>query len=237
MNYELDMGVLEIAITYICNVRCNNCLALSPQAPTRRSEDMTLADIQQFISDSIACRYPWRWIKLHGGEPTLHPQFMDICRAFQEYKVQNPAARLSVVSNDSHPDQVAAAMQLGLDPQISSKVKDNTDKFGNKLAYVPVNISPKDMGQPTQSGCWIPEQCGIALNNLGFWPCGPAAAAARVFNYEAPVKRVQDLSVDKLKTMYKHCEHCGFGIVQERRFEQITSSTWAAKLETYNACR
>ena len=234
------MAVVEIAITYLCNVSCNNCLALSPQAPTGREQDMTVEQMQLFISDSIACSYPWKWIKLHGGEPTLHPNYMDFCRMLADYKVQNPSVRLSVVSNDSNPQKVAAAGEVGFDPQVSSKVKDNTDKFGNKLEYVPVNVSPLDVGSTPGSGCWVPRDCGIALNNLGFWPCGPAAAAARVFGYEAPVKRVFELLNDgaaKLKTLYKHCDHCGFAISMPRSFEQVTSPTWAAKLQAYNASR
>ena len=235
MIYEPDVLSLEIIITYVCNVSCNNCLALSPQAPTKHDQDMTLGDIQQFISDSIACRYPWKWLKLHGGEPTLHPQFMEFCGALAAYKVQNPSVRLSVVSNDSHPERVAMAVALGFDPLISSKVKDNTDKWGNKLAYVPVQVSPVDVGQAASSGCLTPVDCGIALNNLGFWPCGPAAAAARVFGYEAPVKHVQDITAERLKTMYKHCDHCGYAIAQPRSFAQRTSPTWAAKLTAYLA--
>lgn len=236
MTYEPNMGFLEIAITYVCNVSCNNCLALSPQAPTKRDQDVTVEQMAQFVAESAACAYPWKWLKLHGGEPTLHPRLGELCQVLLDYrKAHNPGVRLSIVSNDSHPERVAQLVALGFDPQVSSKVRDNTDRFGNKLEYVPVNVSPLDLGQAPASGCFIPRDCGIAMNNLGFWPCGPSAAAARVFGYEAPVKHVQDLTPERLKVLYSHCDHCGFAVDQRRRFEQVTSPIWAAKLQAYNA--
>lgn len=236
MGYGMNMRFLEIAITYVCNVSCNNCLALSPQAPTKRDQDVSVDDIVRFVDESAACAYPWEWIKFHGGEPTLHPQLLELAQVMVDYRRKhNPKVRLSIVSNDTNPERVAAVLALGFDPQVSPKVRNNTDKSGNKLLYVPVNVSPVDLGVSPTSGCFIPQECGIAMNNLGFWPCGPAAAAARVFGYEAPVTHVQDLTPERLMVLYKHCDHCGFAMKQDRIFEQRTSPTWATKLAAYHA--
>jgi len=230
MTYEPNMSVLEIAITYVCNVSCNNCLALSPQAPTKRDQDMTLEDIERFLAESVACNYPWTWLKLHGGEPTLHRQLMEICHALTAYKTaSNPAVRLSLVSNDTNRKRVEEVLAAGFDPQLSYKAVGSS-----AISYVPVNVSPKDIGVSADSGCFIPRDCGISLNNLGFWPCSPSAAAARVFDYEAPVKHVQDLTPERLKVLYSHCDHCGFAIRQERTTQQMSSPTWATKLAAYN---
>lgn len=237
MSYEPNIEWLEIAITYICNVQCSNCNALSTQAPTKRKDDMTLADVQRFLDESVACAYPWKWLKLFGGEPTIHPQFDEICTALAAYRDKyNPEVRLSVVSNATNPHKVSEVVRaLRFDPQVSPKVRTNRDQWGNPLLYVPTNVSPADLGLKGTDGCFIPQDCGIALNNLGFWPCSPAGAAARVFGYEAPVKRVQDITSQRLKVMYKHCDHCGYGMAQDRKFEQVTTTTWAQKLKEYNA--
>ena len=230
------MRQLEIAITYLCNVSCNNCSSLSPQAPTRRTDDMAEEDVQRFINESVACNYPWRHIKLYGGQPTIHPAFLRICVRLAGYRNwHNQQVRLSVVSNGSDHEKVAAAVGMGFDPLVSPKVKGNTDASGSKLPYVPCHVSPKDLGRAPSSGCYIPPTCGVALNNLGFWPCSPAAAAARVFGYTAPVIRVADLTAERLMALYCHCDHCGFAIEQPRSYEQVTSPTWQQKLDTYRA--
>lgn len=230
------MGWLEIAISYVCNVKCSNCNALSTQAPTRRKDDMALADIERLVDESVACAYPWTWLKLFGGEPTLHTQFEEICACLSRYRSEhNPRVRLSVVSNGTGNDKVKRAGQLGFDPLVSPKRETNRDEWGNPLFYVPVNVSPADLGIQGTSGCFIPQDCGISLNNLGFWPCSPTGAAARVFHYQAPVKHVQDLTPERLKALYCHCDHCGYAMSQPRRFEQVTSPTWDAKLKGYNA--
>lgn len=238
MTYEPNIYFLEIALTYVCNVRCANCCTLSTQAKTTRSEDLSADDIRKFVAESVAANHQWRWIKLHGGEPTIHPQFLEICKILVDYRAtHNPGVRLSVCSNGSNMDKVQAALDMGFDPQVSVKVKTNVDGSGNPIPYVRVNESPKDIGLEPDSGCNIAVECGIGLNNLGFWPCAPAAGAARVFDYTAPVKSVMDLTAEKLKTLYSHCDHCGFAVASRRprSVEQVNSPIWQEKLDAYRA--
>jgi len=237
MRYEPNLGLLEIAITYVCNVKCNNCCTLSTQAPTQMTENITLEAIQRFIAESVEVSYPWKWIKLHGGEPTLHPEFLEICRLLADYRNQhNPTCELSVCSNGSRMDKVNAALALGFTPQVSVKVKTNKDISGAWMPYVRVNESPKDLGMEPID-CYVPNDCGLGLNNDGFYPCAPIAGAARVFHYITPCKHVRDITVENLRTLLAHCEHCGFAIKQPRAAEQVTSPTWDAKLKEYNASR
>lgn len=237
MTYDPNIYFLEIAVTYVCNVRCANCCTLSTQAKTTRSEDISLDQIKKFLAESVAAGHLWKWIKLHGGEPTIHPQFIEICQVLAEYRDEhNPGVRLSVCSNGSNPEKVDQALKLGFDPQVSVKIGINRDASGNMIPYIPVNESPKDIGRIAPSGCYIASDCGIALNNSGFWPCAPCAGAARVFEYEAPVKHVADLTVDRLKQLYTHCDHCGFALTDRpRSTTQVTSKTWEEKLASYYA--
>jgi hypothetical protein len=236
VTYEPNIYFVEIALTYVCNVRCANCCTLSTQAKTTRQEDLSLDQIKQFVEESVAANHRWQWIKLHGGEPTLHPNFIEVCEVLAAYKRDhNPGVRLSVCSNGSNPKKVEAALALGFDPQVSVKVGVNKDASGNMIDYVRVNESPKDLGLSASSGCYIARDCGIGFNHQGFWPCAPCAGAARVFDYAPPVEHVADLTADRLKKLYSHCDHCGFAVSRPRSVSQVTSPTWESKLVAYNA--
>jgi len=240
--FEPNLEYLEVALTYLCNVACANCCALSPQAPPkdRKTEDMNLDDITRFIHETVQANYRWSWVKLHGGEPTLHPQYKEIVTALAAWRnASSPGTRLSVVSNGRSPELVRFAMEHGFTDLVSVKIGTNAapDDKGKlvPLPYVPVNKSPKDLGVPAPSGCYIAQDCGIALNKQGFWPCAPAAAAARVFGYDAPVKHVQDITAERLKTLYSHCDHCGFALEGEPRVvDQVYSPTWKSLIDRYN---
>jgi len=222
---------LEIAITYVCNVKCHNCNSLCTQAPVKQSTDMTVDQVRRFVDESVACSYPWERLLLFGGEPTLHPNFLDICTLLYDYRLQhNRRVSLICCSNGSNPGKVDAAVKMGFEPHVSVKRKTNYP-----WSYEPVNISPVDRGIKGTPGCHWSYDCGIGMNTLGFWPCSPAGAAARVFGYAAPVTSVKDITAERLMTMYSHCDHCGAGLVSEpRAMEQVSSPEWVAKLDAYN---
>ena len=235
MLYEPNLYLLEIAITYICNVRCSNCCTLSTQAPTRHEEDMSVEDVRRFVRESVEIQYPWKWIKLHGGEPTIHPEYESICGVLVEYRNKyNSSCELSVCSNGSRPDKVDYALRLGFTPQVSVKVGSNIDGGGTRMPYVCVNESPADIGLESVD-CHVPKDCGLGLDKRGLWPCAPMAGAARVFGYEPACRSVCEIAVAKLELMLAHCRHCGFSVSRPRSFDPVTTPTWADKLKEYNA--
>ena len=234
-----NMGILEIAITYECNVRCANCCSLSTQAPTGRADEMPVETIERFIAESIETAFPWRYIKLYGGQPTMHTRFMDICRLLAAYQDNHrPEVGLGVVTNGSDQEKIRASEELGFARWESVKVKTNADANGNPIPYITTNRSPKDVGLESSRGCWVPVECGICMTNDGFWACSPIAAASRVFGYESAARHVGDITSEDLIAQYHHCDHCGYGTPNEpRAVEQVTSETWQKKLDDYNAKR
>jgi hypothetical protein len=231
-----NIRALEIATTYVCNVRCANCNSLCSQAPASRDLDITTNQIKELVSDSVLIGYPWEWIKLHGGQPTLHPDFFEICEVLADYKRKsNKGVKLAVVSNGHEGDKLKKVEEMGFEGLVSVKVKTNVYQDGTPIPYVTVNASPVDLGMKGTKGCFVPSDCGICFNNLGFWLCSPLGAAARVFGYQSSVKRVADISVERLVNNYYHCDHCGYGISGcPRSVAQVTSKEWADKLKKYN---
>ena len=72
---------LEIAVTDYCNLSCPMCSQATPLQPNKKT--MSMQDIEQ-IASRIAPRQ-FDVIKISGGEPTLHPQFRDICRRLRTF--------------------------------------------------------------------------------------------------------------------------------------------------------
>jgi len=233
--FEPNFGVVELCVTYRCNVKCMNCSNLCTQAPIHG--DLTPADVKVFIDDSIACNHKWGMITIHGGEPVLNPGINAICELLYKYKIEhNPEVVLWLLTNNSC--EVVRSRVTYINDKfkiplgISTKIGDNTG-----MEYVAVNDSPADSGVEHDFNCFQTANCGVCYNNLGYFGCSPMAAAARVFDYKPVAKSIGSLTRRNiLESFDRHCQHCGFSSPQRPRVkEQITSQTWKSSLERYNA--
>jgi hypothetical protein len=239
MNYVTpNMKTLVIHITYRCNGVCENCSNLCAQAPSR--EDMSIESIQKFINDSVILNYKWEKIVLQGGEPTLHPQFENVCILLEEYKKEhNPNVILSVCTNgysDHTKKMLIFAEQHSHILENSFKSKEVMNK-SYVYEYIPVNVAPVDIGYELQiMGCFQSSTCGITLNNQGFWECSPSAAACRVFDFYKPIcNELKDLTIEATKKIFEqHCKYCGFALPAPRVKGQRTSPIWEKYFENYN---
>ena len=240
MRYTPNLKKIELCLTYRCNVKCANCSNLCTQAPAGKDADLSTADIERFIEQSIGCGRKWGLITLHGGEPVLNPAIHQICEMLRKYRELHSAnTRISLLSNGSTPAILRQVHQLcsefGFEPGISEKVKSNHRGDGTPIPYVPVNISPEDKGNSYTIGCFQTTDCGICLNYAGYWPCSPMAAAARVFGYQPMAKTVAELTEDVLAKGFElHCKHCGFAGSAPRVIGQASSKTWIEAFARYS---
>jgi hypothetical protein len=233
---HINTDTVELCLTYRCNNRCNNCSTLCSQAPA--TNDLSMERIQKFILESVDCNHKWKTITLHGGEPTLHPRFQDVCEILMRYKRDsNPECNIWVVSN-GYGDRVTEGLEIakaaGVGLGISYKQKANINAEGVWMQYVPMNNSALDNGQNPTDGCAMASDCGVCLNNLGYFQCSAKAAMARVF-YIDPVDTNLQTFLHKIiaGNVQWNCGHCGFAWEQPRSINQITSPTWAKALERY----
>lgn len=237
--FKPNLGIVELCITYRCNVKCHNCSNLCTQAP-KTDGDLSLEAVQKFLQDCIDNDFRFGMITIHGGEPALHPQWKEIAQALLEYREKyNPKMTLWWLTNNSTPairERCEIIKGLGIPLGISTKIGSNKNENGSPIPYIPVNESPTDLQEVYSLGCFQSENCGICYNYLGFFECSPAAAAARVFGYEPMAKSVKELSLELLQSGFpKHCMHCGFAFPDRRRvIEQTTTETWRKALNAYN---
>ena len=64
-QYQRSRDMIEIDITYLCNLHCLNCNRSVSQA--RESLHMPVSTITQFVEDSISRGKEWRRIRILGG--------------------------------------------------------------------------------------------------------------------------------------------------------------------------
>lgn len=240
---------LEIHLTYRCNLRCLHCSNLITQAPSVVT--MPVDRVRQLVAESIELDWPWDWLVLHGGEPTLHPEFEKVCAVLAAYRVlDRPAVQTSVCTNgfgERVQNQLKIAERHGVRPENSRK--DGKPAVGY---HVPISRSPIDDGLDYALGCFQSSQCGIAYTNEGFYECSPAAAGYRLFGYEPMAIRLADVTEERLAAGYaRHCGHCGYAAVQQAARlvsmatvkqpqqdpnpEAPVSKTWGVAMRMYNS--
>jgi len=235
----METNIVELAISYRCQNRCNNCGTLSTQAPVDGA--LTTDDIKNFVDETVSCNHKWSCITITGGEPTLHPGFLDICEILTAYRKKfNQDTILKFETNGNGiitEKMILEAHKIGFTVGLSFKKDNAINIHGECIPYVPVNNSPTDNSAQYVLGCNISKDCGVCRNYLGWFECTPAGAQARVFNYKPLAKTLADflnLKDDEIyKAFFLHCRHCGHSWEQPRSCEQITSKTWQEALDSY----
>jgi hypothetical protein len=200
MNKTIDLD-----ITYDCNVKCIDCSRFCRQAPCK--DAMTVGQVRKFINESNKLKMEWDEIRLLGGEPTVHPKFLEIVDVLRNYRNRyHPRTKLMVFTH--------GASKLTLD--ILSKLPSdilvlNTSKKSNFNPFFShVNIAPCDIGivpDPIR-GCWLMNCVDLGLTPYGYYTCTSGACIDRVLGFDIGSKT---LPQDKLEWQREIlCKYCGY---------------------------
>ncbi|MDP6379535.1 MAG: 4Fe-4S cluster-binding domain-containing protein, partial [Candidatus Thalassarchaeaceae archaeon] len=155
-TYVPNMNKIEIDITYLCNLTCAGCSRSSAQAPS--GQHMPMEMIQNFLKESETKGLKWESLHILGGEPTLHPNFVEIVTLLDNwFMAHSPDTELKVISNG-----------------VSRKVQNNIKKIPERWRYensfkhdherdtshfVPFNLAPIDLpkwrNEDFTKGCYI----------------------------------------------------------------------------------
>ncbi len=206
-QYRRSRELIEIDITYLCNLNCFNCNRSVRQAP--EALHLPLAALTAFVDQSLARGQRWRRIRVLGGEPTLHPAFFEVIEELRRYRRAFPECRIEVVTN-GHGEAVRSRLsRLPEDIWVenSAKTSEVQPTFG------PFNLAPVDdpayRHADFRNGCAIMRDCGMGLTPLGYFPCAVAGGIARITGDGAGRRELPADDDDMAELVERNCRLCG----------------------------
>ncbi|MGZ5550982.1 MAG: radical SAM protein, partial [Nitrososphaeraceae archaeon] len=231
-QYHRSRKFIEIDITYACNLYCYNCNRSCTQAPSQ--EQMTVDQIRQFLDESIAANVRWERIRILGGEPTLHPDLLEIIDMLRSWRSDYmPEAQILLFTN-GYGRRVREVLKLIPDDII---IKD-TSKENREQLFRPFNIAPSDLiayrFADFRNGCNVTQKCGTGLTSHGWYPCAIAGAIDRVLGFNAGHDRLPTEDDDMYDQLEKFCSLCGHFIRRRTKVRQsVLSKTWKTAYQNY----
>jgi hypothetical protein len=222
---------IEIDITYRCNLKCNNCNRSLGYAPTK--DQMRLAQINKFVSESVAMQARWESIRLIGGEPTLHPDLLHIINILMEYK-EKYSSDLSITLVTNGSGDLVKKVLHNIPKTIS--IKDSM-KYLGEYEHIVFPDAPSDhlwnAFVSYSNGCGVLDM-GMGLSPYGYYFCPVAGAIDRVFGFDKGRKMLpsnNDLMMDQRLVFCNLCGHF-FG---NKRFSKTTMSrSWQKAYRQYH---
>lgn len=230
--FERSRRLIEIDITYRCNLTCTNCNRSCTQHPSRL--EMPVETILSFLRQSVAAGTTWDRVRLLGGEPTLHTYFFDIVEILRAYRTEhNPCLRIVVCTNGTGRKVQRRLQKLPADIAIK-----NTYKRSIQRLFRPFNRAPVDsllyQFSDFSCGCRILKDCGMGLTPMGYYACAIAGGIDRIFDFKLGRQRLPepgDNMTDHLRIFCRYCGHFGF---QWPTRKVRISRTWET---AYRHCR
>ncbi|MES9962265.1 MAG: radical SAM protein [Candidatus Sedimenticola sp. 20ELBAFRAG] len=206
-QYKPDHDCIEIDITYACNLNCPNC---NRSVNLKPADQMTPYQIGHFIQESIEQNRKWKRIRLLGGEPTAHPQLLDILNAFLDYKRNHSPRTLIEITTNGHGkkvEKILATIPEGV-------VITNTEKSSGAQDYfVTFNVAPMDLEEyenvDYSNGCEITAENGIGLTKYGYYPCAVAGGIDRIFGLGLGRQSLPEKGEDMHNELDQLCRYCG----------------------------
>lgn len=206
-QYLRSRDMIEIDITYRCNLNCYNCNRSIRQAP--QALDICLSQIETFVKESIERKLMWKRIRVLGGEPTLHPEFMKVINTLEKYTAFNTDCEIQVVTN-GYGEKVKAMLRR-LPKHIWIE---NSSKTGPQQPdFAPFNMAPCDNPQFANcdytNGCAIMKECGMGLTPMGYYPCAVAGGIDRIAGLKLGYNHIPDKKDNMTQILKEMCRYCG----------------------------
>ena len=217
----------SIDITYSCNLKCYNCNRSCQQDPS--DDRMSLEQVHHFLEESQARPVRWRLINIVGGEPTNHPQVLEIMNLILAYRARYfPKARVLLFTN-GYGERVNKMLSL-LPPGVQVENSAKTTKV--QARFHTFNVAPIDVegygGTDFSNACYVAWLCGLGVTPYGYYPCVVAGGIDRIFGLDLGRKilpKPDDPMITELRTF---CALCGFfkPWTRERLNGPVLSPAW-----------
>jgi len=230
-QYKRSNEMIEIDITYLCNLRCVNCNRSSAQAPSE--ERMTVDQIEKFVNESINKGIRWKLISLLGGEPTLHPDILTILSILLDFKEKYSPNMILQVETNGTGDFVKNVLR-----KVPKGITiEDTHKGLRDYRHTSFNVAPIDSIWYKLldfcNGCSILKNCGMGLTAYGYYCCAIAGGIDRIFGFDMGRKTLPEKNDLMLEQVNKLCRLCGHFKIYKKDRRIILSSTWKMAYKEY----
>jgi organic radical activating enzyme len=171
----LVKGNFDLYITNVCNLHCKNCIVLDYKGRVTIPH-LSLEEIKEII-EKIPVQL--EQLQLVGGEPSLHPQFVQIVHYLKS--VPNLYQRLSIVTNGTNYTPETAKVfelfdvvihseytELGHTPKLPPFVTKKYDQPYFEQYFVP--LDPKHTAESNWKNCYMKDECSV-LTKEGVYHC------------------------------------------------------------------
>ena len=222
------MHKIEIDVTEQCNLACTSCVRGCDKFVSTEPV-MSVDVIGKFVDESLDLGYEWTHIAVMGGEPTTHPDIIEIFEILWSYKDIYPSCDIWTMTNGCipyvYPSWVRAVY--------------NRDHSYHHAYYV----SPEDVRYPrTKRTCHVLSDCGLLLSNHGYLPCCNANVHHRVFGLSDGISSLAEVTYDRMMDLCEdYCRHCGWYMMDTFRHGDLMkyscttmSPTWEEAFDRYH---
>lgn len=234
MNLLPTSNSAEWHLTLACTLECAACTRASFLREPH-TEPMTLEDAHEFCRQ--ARDLGWiPGIVITGGEPTMHPDFLEMVRIACEFTRSGVTTRPMAPSESRSANHVrifsnaytekSRRLMAEAHARYGAAIVPDTWKLNGSVmgpaAYpgwgLDTFVSPEDLGKPLRTPCYQHSSiiCGVSVDHGGYSPCSPGGALDALLHCGGRTKVLADLfDPDKMARMTESlCRHCGSCAVQ-----------------------
>ena len=177
--------LIQIVVTHACPFKCSHCSQMVPHQ--HNNNTMSLDEIENALY--TLRDYPGH-IGLFGGEPTIHPNFEEICKLYQKYIPVK--ARRELWTMGYNFDRYRNLIDETFYPEL---VAYNEHEESQPCWHQPVNIAVDEVFNGEVTGCickddaimetvinncWVDRRWSAAITKHGAFFCEIAAARAMI---------------------------------------------------------
>lgn len=216
MRNLYDMGTIQIEVTNACNLVCANCTRF--MGHHKKSFFMDLETVRKAIKSLDG--FPGK-IGLMGGEPTLHPQFREICHIYKEL-IPNKSKRAFWTNGYKWKEYE----DVILDTFEKMNIVYNDHAKADVGEHQPLLIAARDILDDEAlmwkliDKCWVNQRWSASITPKGCFFCEVAAAQDHLFNGPGGYP-IENGWWNKTKEQYRdqverYCVNCSAAIPMPR---------------------
>jgi len=230
---------IRIDITEDCDLCCTNCNKFCGVAKSK--EMLTIEQFDRFTDEMKTINCDWPLIFLTGGEPTIHPQFVQILDKLDAFcKNWKKVTGLIITNKENQPKEF-------LRDRVIYSTFHGMGQSRTIRKVIPILQAPIDYfdygNENWRKGCEICSKCGPCFSRYGYYMCPIANSIDRIFGFNLGVKSYKEFTLKKVFEQRETlCKYCGYFFTNlTPNYEEILvgsdeisiSPTWKAKLEEH----